>query len=569
MHPAALATIVAILDERRSGYRPSLEEVRDRLEHSGWRDVTEVRDRLDPELERRAEEAEPEGVVVIPLVGPIVPKADLFSAVSGMSSIEGLAVRFRKAVSSPKVSAVVLDVDSPGGSVDLVPEMAEEILRARGTKPIVAVADTWAASAAYWLASAADELVVTPSGQVGSIGVYTAHDDLSAMMAMKGIKTTLVHAGDYKVEANPFEPLDEEARAELQRIVDAYYRMFVGAVARQRGVEEDAVLERFGQGRMVMAADAVDRGMADRMATLDETVARLEGEAAVSAMHAAALATEARSLRIEAKRPDVRLAQAGDVPELVQRVLRLEREHRVPWTGEVLRRGIRPVHLRRGGDGEPIVEGYASAFDVIYDVADWRGSYKERVASGTFARAIRERADVKLLINHEDLPLARTKSGTLKLWEDQIGLGYRAPLDPSDPDVQRLVPKLERTDVAESSFSFNTVQQDWDLDANLRTLRDVDLFDVSIVTWPANPSTSAGLRAADMILALAESDPEELLVAVRSSGTITPERMARALEVVQALAGGNAAPADRDTAGTLDLDMAQREVELLKLRLRA
>lgn len=572
MHPAALATIVAIVAERRSGHRPSAEEIRARLDRgAGWRSPGEVREL--PVLHRRQDDEPPEGgVAVIPISGPIVPKADLFTEVSGGASVEGLTARLRDAVADPAVRAIVLDVDSPGGSVDLIPEFAGEIMASRGTKPIVAVANTWAASAAYWLASAADELVVTPSGQVGSIGVYTAHDDFSAYMAMKGIKTTLIAAGDYKVEANPFEALDDEARAELQRIVDAYYRMFVDAVAAQRGVTVEAVEADFGQGRMVMAGDAVAAGMADRVATLDETVAELKyrAPAGLSSLGAPP-AVGSRRLRIEGKRSTARLAQAGDVPELVQRVLRLERECRVPWTGQVLQRGIRPVQLRHGAGGEPIVEGYASVFDVTYEVNDWLGSYEEMVAGGAFSRTLQERADVRLLINHEDLPLARTKSGTLELWQDHVGLGYRAPLDPTDPDVQRLVPKLERTDVAESSFSFVTVAQEWILDrpVQLRILRDVDLFDVSIVTWPANTATSAGIRAADMILALAEADPEELLVAVRSAGGVTPERMARALEVLQGLASGNAAPADRDTAGTLDLDMAQREVELLKLRLRA
>ncbi|HYT29463.1 MAG TPA: S49 family peptidase, partial [Actinomycetota bacterium] len=262
IHPAWLATILGIVGERRSGHRPTAGEIRRRIAGR----------------ERRAAAVdESGGIAVIPIVGPIVPKAAMVDDISGDggTSMEGLLAAFRAAMGSNDVSAIVFDVDSPGGSVDLVPEAASEIMAARGTKPIVAVADTIAASAAYWLASAADELVVTPSGQVGSIGVYSAHEDISVWLENEGLKETLISAGEYKVEANPFEPLAEEAAAEIQRHVNAFYAMFLAAVASQRGVSVDAVSADFGQGRMVLATDAVTRGMADSVATLDQVLARL------------------------------------------------------------------------------------------------------------------------------------------------------------------------------------------------------------------------------------------------------------------------------------------------------
>jgi ClpP class serine protease len=130
-------------------------------------------------------------------------------------------------------------------------------------------------AAAYWIASAADELVVTPSGQVGSIGVFAAHEDISKAAEMQGVKVTLISAGQYKTEGNPFEPLSAEARAAMQKDVNTFGDMFVNAVARNRGVGAYSVKAGFGQGRMVMAQDAVKASMADRVATLDETLARL------------------------------------------------------------------------------------------------------------------------------------------------------------------------------------------------------------------------------------------------------------------------------------------------------
>lgn len=216
-------------------------------------------------------------VAVTPLVGSIIPRADGMAESSGAVSVQRFRRNLRQALADPEVGSVVIDVDSPGGTVDQVPEMAEEIYAARGDKPIVAVANTLAASAAYWIASAADELVVSPSGEVGSIGVFAMHQDMSGMMEQRGVTVSLIAAGKYKVEGNPFEPLSEEAREAVQGRVDEYYEMFVAAVARQRGVKRSDVRNGFGEGRVVGAREAVRLGMADRVATLDETVERLVG----------------------------------------------------------------------------------------------------------------------------------------------------------------------------------------------------------------------------------------------------------------------------------------------------
>jgi signal peptide peptidase SppA len=214
-----------------------------------------------------------EGVAVIPIYGVITPKADLMTDMSGGTSIDRLQQSFRAAVADPNVSAIVLDIDSPGGSVSMLTEMAAEIRAARSVKPIVAVANTMAASAAYQFASQASELVVTPSGSVGSIGTIAAHDDISEMLANEGVKTTVVTSSKFKGEMSPFQPLSDEAKAQLQKTVDAHGRQFELDVARGRGVPVATVRSDFGQGRMLMAKDAVAAGMADRVDTLDNVIA--------------------------------------------------------------------------------------------------------------------------------------------------------------------------------------------------------------------------------------------------------------------------------------------------------
>lgn len=192
----------------------------------------------------------------------------------GISTTQ-VARDLRAFAADPSIKVIILDIDSPGGTVSGVEELAREIHAAREHKPIVAVANSMAASAAYWLASQASDVVVTPTGQVGSIGVYAGHADYSQAFEKMGIKVTLVHAGRYKVEGNPFQPLDDEARAELQRSVDEYYRMFVSAVERGRGELSEDVM----QGRMYSAEQALKHRLVDRVATLDETIHRYAGQA--------------------------------------------------------------------------------------------------------------------------------------------------------------------------------------------------------------------------------------------------------------------------------------------------
>ena len=214
-------------------------------------------------------------VAVLPIYGPISRRANFLSMLMGGTSVEAITAMLRPAVADESVGGIVLDVDSPGGTVDGIPELADEIHAARGTKTVVAVANTMAASAAYWLASQADELIVSPSAEVGSIGVFALHEDVSRALDSLGVTVTMIAAGKYKVEGNPFEPLGEEARAAIQGRVDDYYGQFVAAVARGRGVTAANVRAGYGEGRVVGANEAVRLGMADRVATMTDTLRRL------------------------------------------------------------------------------------------------------------------------------------------------------------------------------------------------------------------------------------------------------------------------------------------------------
>lgn len=216
-------------------------------------------------------------IAVLPLYGLLSPKGDMVERVSGPpgTSTQAFGKLFEAAMANEQISAIVIDVDSPGGVVNGVHELATQIAAARGTKRIVASVTGMAASAAYWVATAADEVVVTPSGDVGSIGVYTVHSDLSAKLEKEGVKTTIVKAGKYKAEGDPTQPLSEEAAAALQARVDAVYAMFTTDVAKHMGVKAADVRDGFGEGRVVGAKQALEFGMVHKIATLDETLDRL------------------------------------------------------------------------------------------------------------------------------------------------------------------------------------------------------------------------------------------------------------------------------------------------------
>lgn len=296
--PHVLSAMLEVVELRASGLRFTAEEIEQRVGALG-------------RPERRATGT----VAVLPLFGIVAQRMDLFSEMSGGTSTERFAAAFREVVNDPAVGAVVLEVDSPGGSVFGVGELAEEIRGARGTKPIVAVANSLAASAAYWIATAADELVVTPGGQVGSIGVIAAHTDESGWQEKVGVRTTLIYAGTYKAEGNPYEPLGDEARGAAQQMVDGYYDMFVRAVARQRGVGVDTVRTGFGEGRVVGAREAVRLGMADRVETMAETLARLSSSQRRAATPAAqAVAPAAVDGDLDRRRRRRRLEQGALAP---------------------------------------------------------------------------------------------------------------------------------------------------------------------------------------------------------------------------------------------------------------
>lgn len=261
--PDRLEQIHAIYESRVKGEQPDIEAIEARL----GRPLSNERQR---EYEVR------NGAALIPLRGVLGRRMNLMSNMSGGTSTELFARDVQAAVADPEVQSIVLLVDSPGGTVAGTQSAAAVVMAARGKKPIAAMVEGTMASAAYWIGSAADVVVLdSTTAQVGSIGVVATHTDISKAEEASGVKTTEIVAGAYKRIASQHGPLSEEGRKAIQDQVDYLYAQFVQDVATQRGVSEDKVLSDMADGRVFIGQQAIDAGLADGVNTLEGVITLL------------------------------------------------------------------------------------------------------------------------------------------------------------------------------------------------------------------------------------------------------------------------------------------------------
>lgn len=242
--------------------------------------------------------APPDGIAIVKVHGVITKASSFWSELFGGCSLDALQAALVQLRDDSAIRAIVLHIDSPGGGVYGVDETAELIAEVGKRKRVVAYTDGLCASAAYWLASACERIVATPSAELGSIGVFAVHFDHSGELAEAGIVPTLVKAGEHKAEANPYQPLSDEDRAAMQARIDVFYSLFTRRVAKGRGVAVDAVRgETFGAGRVLNAAAAVSAGMADEIGTFGDV---LRGVTRETSTRAAQAADSLRALRLRA-----------------------------------------------------------------------------------------------------------------------------------------------------------------------------------------------------------------------------------------------------------------------------
>lgn len=217
------------------------------------------------------------GVAVIPVNGVIGKKMNMMTQISGGASTQLIERDIKAALSDSEVQSILLHIESPGGTVDGTQTLADVVAMANSIKPVVSFADGMMASAAYWIGSAASEIVSSSvTTQIGSIGVVTSHTDISKAEEQAGYKVTEISAGKYKRITSQHSPLSKEGKALLQDQVDQLYTIFVDAVAANRGVDSETVLEDMADGRVFLSSDAQARGMIDHIATIETTISNMQ-----------------------------------------------------------------------------------------------------------------------------------------------------------------------------------------------------------------------------------------------------------------------------------------------------
>lgn len=218
-------------------------------------------------------------IALIGIYGYISQKPSIWTYLGFETSSEDIGRQIDSAIADKSIGAIVIDVDSPGGTVVGLTAISDKIYEARNIKPIVAISNSLMASAAYFIGSAASEIVATADSQTGCIGSIGVVQTAAKFFADNGIENTVFRSEQFKGEGNPYEPLTEEAKAYFQKTVDEYGNIFVEAVARNRGKTKSDIKQNFGQGRTFNAKEAKAVGMIDRIGTLEQVINEMTGNA--------------------------------------------------------------------------------------------------------------------------------------------------------------------------------------------------------------------------------------------------------------------------------------------------
>lgn len=418
----------------------------------------------------RPETEEERGVLVIPIRGMIVHHwTDGIGGYGMMTPTEWLIQTLDAAEADDSVAGVVLDIDSGGGMAAGTPEAAERIFRFRESgKPIVAVANSFAASAAYYLGAAASKLYVIGSGEVGSIGTIMMHEDVTELFEKMGIKIQFIRATDSKNKArvNPFEPLSVEERERVVEALDTINRRFLGDVERFRALEAGSLAALSEFGRTFLSEEAVQLGLVDGVRTVPEVIAEME---------AAAVPAE---------------DEAGGEPGDAVRAL--------PGGAEV--RSLDGMEVRAASEGQKL-EGVALRFG---SRSRDLGGFVEEFGAGAFGASL-ETDDLRVIWQHDRrCVFGRVRAGTARVWEADGAVRYEA----TPPDAQwarDAMESIRRGDVNQNSFAFRVEKggEKWERrDGQLvRTVTKARLIEVGPQTNAAYEDTTVAVRGMNAYLA--------------------------------------------------------------------
>lgn len=214
-----------------------------------------------------------QGAAIIPMRGALITDGPMLPSPWGFATYEGLRAEIKRAAADPKVSTIVLAVNTPGGMVAGLDTAIDAIRAARQKKPVIAMVEGICASAGYWLAAQADEIVMSPMSEAGSIGIVAMHVDVSGAMEKAGYSIELIAAGAHKIEGSPYAALSDDARAEIKAEVEAKRQTFAADVGQGRGARFTAAAALATEAKMYDAKTAVTMGLADRIGSLDSIIA--------------------------------------------------------------------------------------------------------------------------------------------------------------------------------------------------------------------------------------------------------------------------------------------------------
>ncbi|HSH46234.1 MAG TPA: HK97 family phage prohead protease [Longimicrobiales bacterium] len=432
----------------------------------------------------RPEEETAGPILEIPIRGTIVHHwTDGLMTQGLVTPTDWIVEALETAAADDAIQGVILDIDSGGGMAQGTPEAAAAIHAFRQVKPIWAVANGAAYSAAYELGAAAGRLLVTPSGGVGSIGTLMIHEDITAMLEEWGVRIEILRASlaENKARFNPFEPLSDEERERQVETLDTLNGQFLADVARYRGLDADGVADVSENGRTFLAADAVERGLADGVATLREArtamLAVLEGGEEDTDM-----AERSGEVHVYVNDPGGSFAvEARTLPQNVE-VRHLDGlEVRMVEGAE--RERLEGVGLRFGSQSRPMVGHGGRRFVEMFE-------------PGAFSDSIGQ-DDQRVLWQHNPEKIfGRVRAGTAQIWATDGELRYTA--DPPDAQWARdAMESIRRGDVTENSFAFVVPEggQRWERrgGVDVRVVTKARLFEVGPQTNAAYADTQAAV----------------------------------------------------------------------------
>jgi HK97 family phage prohead protease len=467
------------------------------------------------------------GVAVIPVFGTLVKRASGMDADSGLTSYEELTSQIKAAMADPDVQGLVLDCDSPGGESSGLFDLCDMIYSLRGAKPMFACANDSAFSAAYAVASSADKVFTSRTGGVGSIGVFMLHVDQSAMDRQEGLKFEYIFAGEGKTAGNVHEPLDKDARAELQGEVDRQRAMFVDLVARNRQRSTDEVLDLqarclYGPAATPLLADEVG-GVDD---AVDELMDMLES---VSPRSRRFLPSRSPAGRIERsgqsqnELPRLYSAATGaGKPGWADQTFSAEQSfaltgHKQPVTLAVRVSGGMRASVPNSGSRR------ISLLCAPYDGSADFGSHKEVYAPGCFSRGLD--GDLRALFAHDErYVLGRVSAGNCKFWEDARGV--HVDIDPEENYwTDALLGDIRVGNINQSSCAFYILADKWEMRGSerFRVIERARMREASVVSFAAYDATEATAGGQHALPAAASHAETDLARCQRELAAFAPQ----------------------------------------------